>query len=300
MMRNFFIKAHRLGFSTWNEEDINDARELWRNPEVTKYILANGKMSDIQVQERLKSEIENYSCKGIQYWPIFLIETNENIGCCGLRSYNEDKKILEMGIHLKEKYWGKGYAQEACSAVMKYAFNKLGANALFAGHNPKNSASAVLLRKLGFIYTHDEYYAPTGLYHPSYILKRDDYFERNKKVNLSFEINSLYVCVKDMDRAIEFYEKLLDQRVTVRNEIYSVFDINGFRYGLFANYKVNEAKVWGNNCLPSLAVNDMDLIMQKLRDLKCSIVFPLTIIGKNKVIEFTDSEGNNVEVTCLI
>lgn len=119
-------------------------------------------------------------------------------------------------------------------------------------------------------------------------------------MKLSFRINSLYVCVKNMQRAIAFYEKLLGQKVTERDEIYSVFDINGFRFGLFANQKVNETKVWGNNCLPSLEVNDINIIKRILEELNCPIVFPLTIIGKNKVLEFTDSEGNHIEITCPI
>ena len=116
-------------------------------------------------------------------------------------------------------------------------------------------------------------------------------------MNLNFNIKSLYVCVKDMERAIEFYEKLLGQKVTKRDEVYSVFDINGFRYGLFANERVNETKVWGNNCLPSLEVNDIEMIEKLLHDLNCPIVFPLTVIGNNKVLEFKDSEGNDIEIT---
>jgi len=117
-------------------------------------------------------------------------------------------------------------------------------------------------------------------------------------MNLNFRIKSLYVCVKDMQRAIEFYEKLFGQKVTQNSEIYSVFDINGFRYGLFANGKVNETKVWGNNCLPSFEVNDINSTLRTLEELNCAIVFPLTVIGKNKVLEFTDSEGNDIEITC--
>lgn len=51
---------------------------------------------------------------------------------------------------------------------------------------------------------------------------------------MNCSIKSLYLCVKDMNRAIDFYENLFEQTVTVRDEIYSVFDINGFRLGLFA------------------------------------------------------------------
>lgn len=119
-------------------------------------------------------------------------------------------------------------------------------------------------------------------------------------MNLTFKIKSLYVCVKDMERAIRFYESLLGLKATEKDEIYSVFDINGFRYGLFANEKMNESKVWGNNCLPSFEVSDIDLIQKRLKQLNCSIVFPLTTIGCNKVLEFLDSEGNAIEITCLI
>lgn len=119
-------------------------------------------------------------------------------------------------------------------------------------------------------------------------------------INLNFKLNSLYVCVKDMERAIKFYENLLGQSVAERSNIYSVFDIKGFRYGLFANDKMNENKIWGNNCLPSLEVNNIDLIMKRLEELNCQIVFPLTTIGKNKVLEFVDSEGNALEITCPI
>jgi RimJ/RimL family protein N-acetyltransferase len=177
-MREFFFTTERLGFSVWNENDIIDALELWGNPEVTKFIVADGKMLEQQVHQRLKKEIETYNNTNIQYWPIYFIETNKNVGCCGVRPYDSEKNILEMGIHLKVQYWGKGLAQEACSAVIEYSFNSLKVDALFAGHNPKNISSARLLKKLGFTYTHDKFYAPTGLYHHSYLMTKQDYIDK--------------------------------------------------------------------------------------------------------------------------
>lgn len=53
-------------------------------------------------------------------------------------------------------------------AVMEYNFTFLRAQKLFAGHHPDNRRSRKLLDKLGFVYVGDEFYAPTGLYHPSY------------------------------------------------------------------------------------------------------------------------------------
>ncbi|MDB4304074.1 GNAT family N-acetyltransferase, partial [Desulfosarcina sp.] len=73
-------------------------------------------------------------------------------------------------FHICSSKWGKGYASEAARGVMKYAFENLKISGLFAGHNPMNEVSFKLLKKLGFRYTHDEYYEPTGLKHPSYLL----------------------------------------------------------------------------------------------------------------------------------
>jgi RimJ/RimL family protein N-acetyltransferase len=58
---------------------------------------------------------------------------------------------------------------------MAYAFDVLEVNALFAGHHPDNKVSRALIERLGFAYTHDEFYAPTGLHHPSYRLTAGAY-----------------------------------------------------------------------------------------------------------------------------
>ena len=54
--------------------------------------------------------------------------------------------------------------------MIAYAFDQLGASALFAGHHPDNAVSARVLAHLEFQFTHDEFYPPTGQKHPSYLL----------------------------------------------------------------------------------------------------------------------------------
>lgn len=108
-------------------------------------------------------------------------------------------------------------------------------------------------------------------------------------------IRSLYLCVKNMNRAIRFYEDFFEQKVTKRDDIYSVFDIKGFRLGLFAYEKMNENHSFGSNCLPSIDVKNIDILKHKIQNLK--ICFPLTKIGENWVVEFIDTEGNHIELT---
>jgi len=117
-------------------------------------------------------------------------------------------------------------------------------------------------------------------------------------LELKITLNSLYICVKDMDRAISFYERFFEQKVDKKDDVFSIFIISDFRFCLFNNCKVNEAVTWGDNCLPSLEVNDMNKLIEKLKSLKAEIIFPLTKINENLVLEFADSEDNHMEVYC--
>ena len=165
---NHFLKSPRLGFRTWSMDDVPLAVKLWGNAEVTHTF--GGPFSEPQILERLAREIANQLAWKLQYWPIFLLENADFAGCCGLRPYKEAKQIFELGFHLLPQFWGKGFATEAAQAVISHAFGPLNLKGLFAGHHPGNAASAQVLKKLGFRYTHDELYAPTGAMHPSYFL----------------------------------------------------------------------------------------------------------------------------------
>jgi len=113
---------------------------------------------------------------------------------------------------------------------------------------------------------------------------------------MKLRINSLYVCVKNMNRAIRFYEKFFEQPVSIRDDVFSIFIVHGFRYCLFNNQAVNDPVTWGDNCLPSIEVDDIHEAYNKVKELGCPIVFELTRIGDNMVFKFTDSEGNDIEV----
>lgn len=172
MMRKYFMETGRIGFSVWTEEDLVLAKSLWGDPDVARFICARGVFTDPEIEKRLNLEISNYKEYRIQYFPIFERESGKMIGCCGLRPFEERQDALEIGFHLKKEFWRQGLASEAANAVISYAFETLQVKELHAGHNPKNLASAALLKKLGFQYTGDLFYEPTGLYHPSYKMEK--------------------------------------------------------------------------------------------------------------------------------
>ena len=163
-MREYFLRTPRLAFSTWTHADISLAFGLWGDLEVTRF--TGGPFAAQQVRERLEREINNHEKHGVQYWPVFQLETDEHVGCCGLQPHNPSEGIYELGFQLRAAFWGRGFACEAAEAVVVRAFATPGISALYAGHHPNNHASRGVLTHLGFHYTHDEFYPPTGQIEP--------------------------------------------------------------------------------------------------------------------------------------
>lgn len=82
---------------------------------------------------------------------ITLREEGRQIGGIGLR-VEEKHKHAELGYWLGIPYWGKGYATEAATEIVRYGFQDLQLHRIFASHFGHNSASGRVLTKLGMRY----------------------------------------------------------------------------------------------------------------------------------------------------
>ncbi|CAF3620977.1 unnamed protein product [Rotaria sordida] len=116
----YFLKTKRIGFRLWTEDDFQLALNLWGDNAVTKLI--GGPLTIEKIQERFSYEIKNMKVYGVQYWPIFVLETGEHIGCCGFRPYDKEKNTVEIGFHILPKFWRQGFAREAADAAISYTF----------------------------------------------------------------------------------------------------------------------------------------------------------------------------------
>ncbi len=167
MTHPYFMTTARLGFGVWTAGHGALADAVWGDPVVTA--MTGGPFAPDQVRDRLALEIANGERHGVQYWPVFDLASGAHLGCCGLRPRPGETEVFELGYQLRPEAWGRGIAAEAARGVIAWA-SAGRATALIAGHHPRNDASRAILVKLGFTYTHDEIYPPTGQMEPCYRL----------------------------------------------------------------------------------------------------------------------------------
>jgi RimJ/RimL family protein N-acetyltransferase len=74
--------------------------------------------------------------------------SGEIVGVMGLH-VDPDHKRAEIGYWIGVPYWNRGYATEAARAVVRFAFEELGLNRVFAEVFARNPASARVLQKVG-------------------------------------------------------------------------------------------------------------------------------------------------------
>lgn len=134
------IRSARLIMRSFRESDYDDLYEYLsqlRNDEFEGYpgiTYENGK------------EHLNYRVGSEEFFAVELIDTGKVIGniYCGRRDFD----AREVGYIINERYRGNGYAVEALTAVIKYAFRE-GAHRIYAECDPRNIRSWKLLEKAG-------------------------------------------------------------------------------------------------------------------------------------------------------
>ena len=69
------------------------------------------------------------------------------VGCAELRDIEPDHGQAELSFWVGRPFWGRGYASEAAAALIRYGFDSLGLNRIYAHHMSRNPASGRVLQK---------------------------------------------------------------------------------------------------------------------------------------------------------
>ena len=119
------LETCRLVLSEMSAGDYPALCEILQDPLVM--YAYEGAFSDAEVAAWLEKQLCRYDEHGFGLWAVRLKETGEMVGQCGLTMQDwNGRQVLEVGYLLKRSHWHRGYATEAATGCIAYAFDVLG------------------------------------------------------------------------------------------------------------------------------------------------------------------------------
>lgn len=132
----------RLIIREMSTEDVPDMYEMYKNPEVRKYIPDIDEYLEVEVEKQAAYIRNVYSFYGYGIWGVFSKTSRKMIGRCGIENLKIDgKEEIALSYLLDNTHWGYGYALECCNAVLDYARQELGISRIVAVIDKDNARS---------------------------------------------------------------------------------------------------------------------------------------------------------------
>jgi len=130
-----------------------DAEGLWRiyaDPDFMRYWSSEPWSSLSQAQALIEKDQPELARGEHLRLGIFLRVGGGLIGTCSLFHFVEASRRAEVGYGIAPAHWRQGYMSEAVGALLDFAFGELQLHRVEADIDPRNTASARSLERLGF------------------------------------------------------------------------------------------------------------------------------------------------------
>ena len=178
------VETKRLVMNRWKWTDVPAITEYAGNDNVaSKTVNIPHPYYEEDAVAWISATYRGYEDKTQYAFAIRTKSTGEFIGGIGLRVETRFDRA-ELGYWLAEPFWGNGYATEASSAVLRFGFEKLVLNKIYATHLTDNPASGKVMIKNGMIKEGElkEHTKREGIYRSivQYRLTRSEYEEINR------------------------------------------------------------------------------------------------------------------------
>ena len=139
------LDASRLHLRWLEDADVPALFRAYSNDEVMLY-WSRPPMRELAEAETLLNEVRSmYASRSAAQWGIALRDT------ATLFRIDANNRRAEIGWALGREHWGRGYAREAISRLLDFAFGPLELARLEADIDPNNARSLRLAEGLGFV-----------------------------------------------------------------------------------------------------------------------------------------------------
>lgn len=169
------LYTERLVLRPFTERNGSLLKDLFMDPEVTRYLPWGHPYSESEAEQRLQQLLDHWNRHHFGTYAIRPKAGRRFIGYAGLETVN-DAPFVELLYALARKHWGKGYAFEAAAACLEFGFDSLGLPLIVGVIAPGNCGSKRILEKLGMKPDRRlDFYGKALLY---YSASREQFFSR--------------------------------------------------------------------------------------------------------------------------
>jgi RimJ/RimL family protein N-acetyltransferase len=140
------LETSRLLLREWRESDFEPHAAMCADPEVMRHL--GGTIDPAESWRRMAQHAGHWALRGYGKWAVERRDTGEWIGRVGLWN-PPDWPGVEVGWTLVRGAWGQGYATEAATASIRWAWAKLDGERLVSLIEPGNAASFLVAERLG-------------------------------------------------------------------------------------------------------------------------------------------------------
>lgn len=144
------LETSRLMLRDIRMEDIQEYYErLFGDGDVAKYMLFDPHQDIGESYQSIQKILEQYAQGRFYRWGIALKEDDSLIGVIQLLRFDEETNTCSFAYMLGRDYWNQGYATEALSKVVSFAFDEMEIQRIVVDHVAENGASGAVMRKVG-------------------------------------------------------------------------------------------------------------------------------------------------------
>lgn len=97
----------------------------------------------------LESWVAHYDDEDYYHWGVTLTQPSTLIGTVSVVTTVEEAELVHIGYCYGRRWWGRGLAAEALSALTGFFIGEVGARKVESMHDPRNPASGRVMEKCG-------------------------------------------------------------------------------------------------------------------------------------------------------
>ena len=144
------LETSRLTLRHLECDDLDNLYALYSDPEIRRYF-PEGTLTREETLEEIEWFVHGHpEHPQLGLWATIHRPSGRFIGRCGLLPWTiEGRFEVEVAYLLARPFWGQGLATEAASAIVQYAFDRLGYSRLVCLIDPANAPSIRVAERIG-------------------------------------------------------------------------------------------------------------------------------------------------------